>query len=290
MIITEKIGKAHFSASEKIIIDYISSLGLKIEKQSANQIAKETYTSAPLVVRVAKKLGYHGWNDFKEAYIKELKYLLEETDVDASIPFIVSDDIMTITNNIAILEKETIEDTKKLLDHDQLSKILSILRQIDIIDIYGVLDNLYLAKHFQGQMSYINKRVNICDLIGSEKTMAHLANEKHCALIISYSGQTQNLLDVGQIYHDKHIPMIAITCIGENSLNQLADACLYLSSKEMLNIKIGDFASATSLKYLLDIIYAGIFSFHYQKNLETKIILASLADDKHSDYEYINKK
>ena len=67
MIITEKIGKAHFSASEKIIIDYISSLGLKIEKQSANQIAKETYTSAPLVVRVAKKLGYHGWNDFKEA-------------------------------------------------------------------------------------------------------------------------------------------------------------------------------------------------------------------------------
>ena len=41
MIITEKIGKAHFSASEKIIIDYISSLGLKIEKRSANQIAKE---------------------------------------------------------------------------------------------------------------------------------------------------------------------------------------------------------------------------------------------------------
>lgn len=290
MIISEKIVKTHFSASEKIIIDYISSLGLKVEKLSANQIAKETYTSAPLIVRVAKKLGYNGWNDFKEAYVKELKYLLEETDVDASIPFIISDDMMTITNNIAILEKETIEDTKKLIDHDQLSKVFSILRQCDVIDIYGILDNLFLAKHFQSQMNYIHKKVNICDLIGSEKTMAHLADNSHCAIIVSYSGQTQNLLDVAQIYHDKQIPIIAITCIGENSLNHLSNASLYLSSKEMLNIKIGDFASSTSLKYLLDILYAGIFSFHYKENLEQKIILASLADDKHSDYEYINEK
>ena len=58
MIITEKIGKTHFSASEKIIIDHITSLGKQIENISASQIAKETYTSAPLVVRVAKKLGY----------------------------------------------------------------------------------------------------------------------------------------------------------------------------------------------------------------------------------------
>lgn len=290
MIITEKIGKTHFSASEKIIIDYISSLGLKIEKMSANQIAKETYTSAPLVVRVAKKLGYKGWNDFKEAYIKELEYLLEETDVDASIPFIISDDIMTITSNIAQLEKDTILDTEKLLNHDQLLKTFSILRKCEIIDVYGILDNLILAKHFQNQMTYIKKKVNLCDLIGSEKSMAYTANHKHCAIIISYSGQTDELLKVAQIYKEKNIPIISITCIGENSLNQLSDASLFMSSKEMLNIKIGDFASSTSLKYLLDIIYAGIFSIDYKENLEQKIILASLADDKYSEYEYINEK
>lgn len=290
MIITEKIGKTHFSASEKIIIDYISSLGLKIEKMSANHIAKETYTSAPLVVRVAKKLGYKGWNDFKEAYIKELEYLLEETDVDASIPFIISDDVMTITNNLAKLEKETIHDTEKLLNHDQLLKIFSILRKCQIIDIYGILDNLILAKHFQSQMTYLKKQVNICDTIGNEKIMAYNANNNHCAIIISYSGQTKNLLDVAQIYKNRNIPVITITCIGENSLNQLGDASLYMSSKEMLNIKIGDFASSTSLKYLLDIIYAGIFSLDYKENLEQKIILASLADDKYSEYEYISEE
>lgn len=290
MIITEKIGKTHFSASEKIIIDHITSLGMQIENLSASQLAKDTYTSAPLVIRVTKKLGYQGWNDFKTAYLKELEYLLEEMDVDASIPFIIHDDIMTITTNLAKLEKETIQDTEKLLDHDQLAKIFSLLRQSQIIDIYGILDNLILAKHFQNQMSYIKKQVNICEITGNEKIMAYNASANHCGIIISYSGQTSHLLEVAKIYKSRNIPLIAITCIGENSINQLADAVMYMSSKEMLNIKIGDFASATSLKYLLDIIYAGVFSLNYKENLEQKIIIASLADDRYSDYEYINEE
>lgn len=290
MIITEKIGKTHFSASEKIIIDHITSLGMQIENLSASQLAKDTYTSAPLVIRVTKKLGYQGWNDFKTAYLKELEYLLEEMDVDASIPFIIHDDIMTITTNIAKLEKETIQDTEKLLDHDHLAKIFSLLRQSQIIDIYGILDNLILAKHFQNQMSYIKKQVNICEITGNEKIMAYNASANHCGIIISYSGQTSHLLEVAKIYKSRNIPLIAITCIGENSINQLADAVMYMSSKEMLNIKIGDFASATSLKYLLDIIYAGVFSLNYKENLEQKIVIASLAEDKYSEYEYINEE
>lgn len=290
MIITEKIGKTHFSASEKIIIDHITTLGMQIENLSASQLAKDTYTSAPLVIRVTKKLGYQGWNDFKTAYLKELEYLLEEMDVDASIPFIIHDDIMTITTNLAKLEKETIQDTEKLLDHDQLAKIFSLLRQSQIIDIYGILDNLILAKHFQNQMSYIKKQVNICEITGNEKIMAYNASANHCGIIISYSGQTSHLLEVAKIYKSRNIPLIAITCIGENSINQLADAVMYMSSKEMLNIKIGDFASATSLKYLLDIIYAGVFSLNYKENLEQKIVIASLAEDKYSEYEYINEE
>lgn len=290
MIITEKIGKTHFSASEKIIIDHITTLGMQIENLSASQLAKDTYTSAPLVIRVTKKLGYQGWNDFKTAYLKELEYLLEEMDVDASIPFIIHDDIMTITTNLAKLEKETIQDTEKLLDHDQLAKIFSLLRQSQIIDIYGILDHLILAKHFQNQMSYIKKQVNICEITGNEKIMAYNASANHCGIIISYSGQTSHLLEVAKIYKSRNIPLIAITCIGENSINQLADAVMYMSSKEMLNIKIGDFASATSLKYLLDIIYAGVFSLNYKENLEQKIVIASLAEDKYSEYEYINEE
>ena len=57
MLIIHKLEHTHFSSSEAIIIDYILEQGLKIKNMSANSIAKATFTSAPLLVRSAKKLG-----------------------------------------------------------------------------------------------------------------------------------------------------------------------------------------------------------------------------------------
>lgn len=290
MLIVNQIENTHFSKTEREIVDYIIDQGMNIEKMSANEIARNTFTSAPLLVRIAKKLGYSGFNEFKSAYLKELAYMLEETDVDASIPFLLSDDLMTITKNIALLEKETIQDTEQLNHHDDLQHAIRLLEGAKKIDVYGILDNVLLAKHFQTMMMDIGKDVQVIDQITGQKRSACLADENHCAIIISYSGQTKEMVEVAEIYHKRQIPFISITCMAENSLSRLADAHLYLSSREMLHIKIGDFASTTSLKYLFDVLYAGIFSKNYKKNLETKIVVASYVDDRQSEDEYINEK
>ena len=290
MLIVNQIENTHFSKTEKEIVDYIIDQGMNIEKMSANEIARNTFTSAPLLVRIAKKLGYSGFNEFKSAYLKELSYMLEETDVDASIPFLLSDDLMTITKNLALLEKETIQDTEKLNHHDELQQAIRILEKAEIIDVYGILDRILLAKCFQTMMADIGRNVHVIDQITGQKRSACLADEKHCAIIISYSGQTKEMVEVAEIYHKRNIPFISITCMAENSISRLADVHLYLSSREMLHIKIGDFASTTSLKYLFDILYAGVFSYDYKKNLETKIVVASYVDDRQSEDEYINEK
>ena len=290
MLIVNQIENTRFSKTEREIVDYIIDQGMNIEKMSANEIARNTFTSAPLLVRIAKKLGYSGFNEFKSAYLKELAYMLEETDVDASIPFLLSDDLMTISKNIALLEKETIQDTEQLNHHDELQHAISLLEKTKKIDVYGVLDNILLAKHFQTLMMDIGKDVQVIDQVTGQKRSACLADESHCAIIISYSGQTREMVEVAEIYHKRQIPFISITCMAENSLSRLADAHLYLSSREMLHIKIGDFASTTSLKYLFDVLYAGIFSKNYKKNLETKIVVASYVDDRQSEDEYINEK
>ena len=290
MLIVNQIENTHFSKTEREIVDYIIDQGMNIEKMSANEIARNTFTSAPLLVRIAKKLGYSGFNEFKSAYLKELAYMLEETDVEVSIPFLLSDDLMTISKNIALLEKETIQDTEQLNHHDELQHAISLLEKTKKIDVYGVLDNILLAKHFQTLMMDIGKDVQVMDQVTGQKRSACLADETHCAIIISYSGQTEKMLEVAEIYHKRQISFISITCMAENSLSRLADAHLYLSSREMLHIKIGDFASTTSLKYLFDVLYAGIFSKNYKKNLETKIVVDSYVDDRQSEDEYINEK
>ena len=289
MLLIHKIEQTHFSATEAIIIDYILDQGLNIKNMSANSIAKATYTSPPLLVRNNKKLGYHGWNDFKDAFISELEYLFKEQNIDASIPFVVSDDIMTIAHNIGQLQIETIQDTMSLINHDDLQQALRYLRDCKELDIYGVSNNLLLAEEFKAKLFYLHKNVNICHLPGNAKVQAAMSTKEHCAILISYSGETNYIIDVAKILKNMQTPIIAITSIADNNLSKLADVTLRISSREMLLTKIGDFATTTSIKYILDTLYAGIFSFDYQKNLDYKIQIAKLVDDRHSGYEFIDE-
>lgn len=290
MLITHKIEQTHFSASEAIIIDYILKEGENIKNMSIQAIASETYTSPPLLIRIAKKLGFSGWSEFKEAFLQELDYLYNSNDIDASIPFVVSDDFMTIAHNISRLQIETIEDTMSLIHHDNLYQAMRILREAKEIDIYGVSDKILLAQQFAEQMFFIHKNAHICSLPGDAKVQAAMSDESHCAILISYSGQTDFILRIARILTEKKTPIIALTCIADNDLSQLSDVTLRISSREMLHTKIGDFASSQSVKCLLDILYGCIFSLDYKKNLNDKIRVAKQIDDRVSGFEYIDEE
>ena len=288
-MLIHRIEKTHFSESEAIIIDYILKNGDQIKNMTISQIAKVTYTSAPLL-RIAKKLGYPGWNAFKEAYLKELEYLYANRKIDASIPFIVSDDIMTIAQNISLLEVETIQDTLALLKHDDLQKAMQLIRHRKSIDIYAVSTYIYLAETFRQKMQRIQKNVNLCRLTGDAKIQVAMSTNQTCAILISYSGRTQFIIEAAKKLKNKGTSIIAITSIADNELSHLADVTLRMSSREMIHTKIGDFASTQSVKCLLDILYSCIFSIDYQHNLDYCIKIAKEIDkdnniEENIDYE-----
>ena len=64
-------------------------------------------------------------------------------------------------------------------------------------------------------MMYIGKDVQVIDQVTGQKRSACLADESHCAIIISYSGQTREMVEVAEIYHKRNIPFISITCMAE---------------------------------------------------------------------------
>jgi DNA-binding MurR/RpiR family transcriptional regulator len=288
-MILNKIEKTHLSESESVIMRYILTLGEDVANKTTQDIAKATFTSAPLCVRIAKKLGYEGWNDFKKAFVEELQYMYATKDVDASIPFVVNDDLMTIANSILRLEEETISDTKALLSHDDLAKAVSLLRKAEVIDIYSKSSYVYLAQGFMQKLYSIHKMVNVDANIGNPILQAAMGDETHVAIVISYSGETPITLNAAFKAQSKGTPIIAITSISQSTLSKMADVSLRISSQEMLNTNIGQFASSQSIACILDILYAAIFSFDYDKNLERKIDIGKEVDDGYSEYEYISK-
>lgn len=278
-MLLHKIEKTHFSESEHIIIDYILKHGEEIEKMTISQLADITYTSAPLFIRLAKKLGYNGWNEFKDAFLKELKYIYANQEIDASIPFTVDDNMMSIVHHIIQLEKETLDDTLSLLKHDDLQLALRLMRKSQVIDIYGLSSGIHIAEIFQYNMMCIGKNVNICQTTNMMQIQSSVNTQTHCAILISYSGQTKSIINIAKKLKIKQIPIIALTNIADNTLSQLADVTLRLSSREMINVKIADFSTTQSIKCLLDILYSCIFSLDYQNNLDYRIQLGKEIDE-----------
>ena len=75
---------------------------------------------------------------------------------------------------------------------------------------------------------YIDKDVQVIDQVTGQKRSACLADESHCAIIISYSGQTREMVEVAEIYHKRNIPFISITCMAENWRMFI---CIFLQEK-----------------------------------------------------------
>lgn len=278
-MLIHKIEKTHFSPSESIIIDYILKKGKDIKNMTIAQIANETYTSSPLFIRIAKKLGFDGWNEFKEAYLKELDYLYLNQEVDANIPFVVNDDIMNIAYNLCVLERETIQDTYSLISHDDLQKAIRLLRNCKYIDVYSRSVHMHIVRSFQERMYILHRHVQLCSLSDELDSTYLMSDQNHCAILISYSGHAPHIKHLIETLRKKQTSIIAITNLEDNELSLLADVTLRMSSRELIYTKIADFASSLSLKYILDILYSCIFSIHYQQNLDNCIQIAKELDN-----------
>ncbi|GMA54882.1 hypothetical protein GCM10025857_62390 [Alicyclobacillus contaminans] len=68
MLLSEKMEETSFSSAEKNVIHYILTDYTKIEDTTVKEIAEKTFVHPSTLIRVAKKLGFHGWNDFKAAF------------------------------------------------------------------------------------------------------------------------------------------------------------------------------------------------------------------------------
>ncbi|HIX81321.1 MAG TPA: MurR/RpiR family transcriptional regulator [Candidatus Erysipelatoclostridium merdavium] len=279
MLIRERLERCEFSNSERVIIDFILKEKMNIKNMTMKEIANATYTSPSTLIRIAHKMKFKGWNELKEAYLKEEEYLQTHfLDIDANLPFSNDDTIMSIASKIATLKKEAIDDTLSLVRHDDLQKAVQMIKKASSIYVFAVSNNGLITQEFAHNMSRIKKKVTICNLQGELVYSAINVDVQSCAIIVSYSGETPILSRVIQALKMNGIPIIAITNIGENTVSRNADVVLRICTREKLYSKIATFSTDVSFEYILDLLYSCVFSLDYNKNLERKTKISQMIE------------
>ena len=281
-IMTQLEFELEFSESEKEIAKYILNHGEAVLSMSVKELAKHTYTSPATIVRLCKKIGLEGYNDFKIKYSAELQYDLQHTDrIDVNFPFQKDDSHPLICHKLASLSQEVIADTVKLIDFNQLHQIVDLIYHYPTIDIYGSGNSLLAAMSFQHKMMRISRDVNLRVLHGEQIFMSYNTNPDRIGMIISYSGETNEVIQIAQTLKEKKTPLIVLTSIGDNRLSHYADYILNIGSREKISTKIAPFASQISMEYLLNVIFSCLFQKDYEQNIQNKVGYDKKNDSRH---------
>lgn len=281
MLIIEQMKSEHFSDAEQTLVDYMTENPQLLENMTTTALAQITHANPTSLIRVAKKLGFKGWTDLKDAYLKEWHYLNSNyNSIDANLPFEKQDNLLSIANKLATLEHNTIQDTLSLLDYQNLMQAQEKLLKAKEIKIFGSHTNAMISQDFVTKMRRINRNVSIASTYHYIDYEAYHSTEDTCAIVISYTGENDIMLKCIDMLRERGSSIISLTSIGDNTISNLSDVTLHITTREKLYSKIANFTSNTSIIYLLNLLYAMVFTHDYDVNLEHIIEVGQIFDSR----------
>lgn len=276
MLLSQKIERLMMKHddSRRVVGSYLLREGTSIEGRSMQRIAEDTYTSKSTLVRIAKQLGFAGWNPFIRSYLDELKYQAShfDTNTDHNIPFTETSSPKNIADALCQVHMESAWQSNQNLDMDELLRAADTLRRAERVALFGISVNELLLKLLQRKLLTIGVQALMVPQ-AEHKLLAHSLTDRDCAVMVSYSGsgELRTPMNLIPILENHGTPIIALTSEGDNYLRQHAQSVLTIYSQERLYSKISTFSTEESILYLLDCLFALYFASDYQSNLAKKI-------------------
>ena len=282
MLLSQKLEQMsiHSQDARKTISEFLLKERKRIHTYSMQKIADETFSSKAALSRVAKKLGYSGWNEFMAAFVEEVRYLeTHKTNVNVNMPFEGGSSPLEIAGNIAAVKEAAIRDTIELLHRDTVDQIVDALIGARRICLFGTTVNRYLEEIFQHKMLLIGRAVELVNHV-EERYQVETLGKEDCAIVISYSGNDviRNPMHLLPGLKDHGVTIVGITSMGDNLLRDYSNHVLTIASQEKLYSKIGAFATESSTLFLLDTIFGCYFARNFEDNLDYKVSMARAVD------------
>jgi len=277
-IISKLRDTGKLSASEQEIAKYILDNAHSVLRMSIREIAKATYTSPTTVLRLCSKITNEGFAEFR---------VLLSSEINSYSPKALSLEEEKLAENmieteliIASIEKNIVESlrlTSKLINNEELIQILKIIKQSSTIDVYGRGASNSVGEDFHYKLFRLGFNVHIYKGIDLQFIQAQTSDPSHCALIISSSGETPEIVKIAEILNIKGTPVITLTGSQDSELLKHSDYPLYFKCFES-NLRVGAITSRSAMQYVLDVLYFLILNSDYEKYSE-KVLTTYVPSD-----------
>ncbi len=242
--------------SERKVAEYILAQPEHVVQLSVHKLAELSGVSEATIIRLTRSLDMGGYQELKLRIAGDLtkntaSNSYQEITMGGSVESIVT----AVSNN----NQQSIKDTVSVLSVEEVKRAAEALSKARKIDIYGVGASAVIAYDVKQKFSRINWWCEAHSDFHAQLTSAVTLSEQDVAFGISYSGETEDIIQSLTEAKRQGATIITLTKFGKSPVSDLSDIRLYTSSVEQ-SIRSGAMASRIAQLNVIDILFVTIAS------------------------------
>jgi DNA-binding MurR/RpiR family transcriptional regulator len=258
-----KMSLSQLNPTERRIVEWLIIKGNISQETSLREVAAALEVSEPLLVKVAKKVGFSGFREMRTAlisYFESLPYEREEEITEHDSLDNVLDKVFS--NSIQVLK-----EARSVADAATIGKAARLIFQARRVIIFGVGGSASVGMDFEHKLL----RIGIISHAYSDFHLMLMAasqlDKKDVVIAISQSGETREMLNAAHTAIANKAKLICITNDNGSPLSQCSDLSIF--SPAMSGPLLGQNAVARIVQLnLLDSLFIAILLEDYQGNKE----------------------
>ncbi len=244
------------SPKEMRLANYILAQPEAAVNLPIDRLAADSGVSASTVNRLCKSLHYTGYKEFCRGLYSDLTAPQDASEFEDIHP---GDDAALVMKNICLSSIRAIENTIAITDPADLQAAVDAMCAAPRIDFYGMGTSGLVALDACSKFLHCGKITFAYTSPHDQILTALTLGKDDVAVMISYSGETTDILNLARDIKRVGTKLISLTRYGKNPLSELADVRLYSSSTETL-LRSGAMSSRIAQLSVIDTLYAAVCS------------------------------
>ena len=250
------------SATERAVSDYLLSHQGEAMGLSIHQLAEKTFASPSTVIRMCQRIGFAGYKEFRQAVTCEVAVRRMNRDQERR-DITQSDSLDDIVDKVTYKNIMSLEDSKNFIDTDTLQHCVDLLRESRTVLLFGLGASLCAARDLNLKLLRLNKPCVVNDDWHAQLLQAKNASSEDLAIVVSYSGETVEVIECMKALREQGTPIIAITRHVASPVAELSDYRLYTTDNEA-TFRSGAMSSRISQLNIIDILFTAYANSEYE--------------------------
>lgn len=251
--------RTHFNSlggKKRRIAEFVLENPMQVVSGSIQELAKFCECEQTTIVRFAQQLGFSGFTDLKIAIAKQANIIWSE--------FGNKSGSFSVLERLSQLHCESISETLRKLDSEVLERLFIAFEAAPMIMTAGAGASQLAAMDMAAKLMRLGVHcINYSDAEWTKVFLGYL-DKKGLLIIFSNSGETEAMLELAEIAHQKQIALASISSYPGSRIAVLADYSLTTLCRHERPIRFGVMTSRIAQFAVVDAI-ALLFSMRNQE-------------------------